>query len=180
MQFVKTADDWLRTTVIGSQDDAHVTHGPVVRTSDGMLAAVHIIRAHFHGTEDKSVTLDFKNTTWYCDGASELFEQAYKTGIVSSTTLRSDSVGNGIQTTFLPVPGQDSSGNPSMSPPPSPSSSSNAPSTVLLAAVASGCAGAKLQTSRTVHDVPLLQHSDTLAWEPESSGLRVHLDRLKP
>ena len=134
--------------MVDSQDDAKVNIGPVV--GEGSTSAVHINRACFHALEDSSVSLDFWNTTWYCEGASSMLDQAYRTALLTPLENQSESFDDSHKSSFLPVPSQDSSGSTSIAPPPisgSTNSSSNAPSTVLLAAVASGFAGANLRTS---------------------------------
>lgn len=142
---------WLRSSVVANQDDAIINFGPTVYSMDGMFSALHLNRAHFHSTDDESVTLDFKNTTWYCEGGMDLVDAAYRGAVLSPSTVGSGP-GNTFATFIAPASGTDSPD--AIIPPPSPrSDTSEAPSTILVAAIASGCAGAILCCSSWIQAV---------------------------
>jgi hypothetical protein len=137
MQFVHNAEEWL-STIASTQDDAGVNFGPVVASPTESLYALHINKAHFHATHDASISLDFLNTTWFCEGARGILQQATEAALLSPQYVASAGLGtHGGGGSQLRAPGDVSM------PPPSPSSdATNTPSTVLLAAVASGAVGA--------------------------------------
>jgi hypothetical protein len=145
LQLVQEAEEWLLSTVTSTQTDAVVSIGPVVQSQDGMLYALHVKQANFHTIKATSVSLEFKNSTWYCEGGVDLTAAAYRAALFNTKDAQSDQAeqGEAQSPRFVPTMGRDAAGNPAI-PPPSGNSGASAPSTVLLAAIASGCAGANL------------------------------------